>query len=99
MDGLRLATPVDPAEEIERLRRGERLLRAVEALGDPCRKILLGLFASPPRPYGELARELGLPLGSLGPTRGRCLQRLRTRLGRERNSLNEGEAVVRRGSR
>jgi DNA-directed RNA polymerase specialized sigma24 family protein len=39
---------------------------------------LVGLLAEdPPRPYAEISARLGIPAGSIGPTRGRCLQRLR----------------------
>jgi RNA polymerase sigma factor (sigma-70 family) len=77
------ANPPDPACLVEELRAGERIQRAVESLGDPCATILLGLFATPPRPYREIARELGLATGSMGATRARCLDRLRTRLRRD----------------
>jgi RNA polymerase sigma factor (sigma-70 family) len=68
------------AERIEQLRMAERVRREIEALGPPCSIVLLGLFESPPRPYRELARISGLAVGSLGATRGRCLDRLRRRL-------------------
>ncbi len=52
---------------------------AVQALGDPCRSLILGLFFDPAEPsYEELASRIGRPLGSVGPLRGRCLERLRT---------------------
>jgi len=35
------------------------------------------LMADPPVPYTEISDQLGLPVGSIGPTRGRCLERLR----------------------
>ena len=35
------------------------------------------LKADPPVPYAEISDELGLPIGSIGPARGRCLARLR----------------------
>jgi RNA polymerase sigma factor (sigma-70 family) len=35
------------------------------------------LMADPPASYAEISDELGLPVGSIGPTRGRCLARLR----------------------
>jgi hypothetical protein len=38
------------------------------------------LMADPPVPYAEISDELGLPVGSIGPTRGRCLARLRVLL-------------------
>jgi RNA polymerase sigma factor (sigma-70 family) len=39
------------------------------------------LMADPPASYAEISDELGLPVGSIGPTRGRCLARLRTLIG------------------
>jgi RNA polymerase sigma factor (sigma-70 family) len=40
-------------------------------------RLLEMLMADPPVPYAEISDELGLPIGSIGPTRGRCLARLR----------------------
>jgi len=37
-------------------------------------------MASPPPSYAEVAAALGLPVGSIGPTRARCLQTLREKL-------------------
>jgi DNA-directed RNA polymerase specialized sigma24 family protein len=34
-------------------------------------------FETPPRPYTEVAAELGLAVGSIGFTRQKCLERLR----------------------
>ncbi|HTU75248.1 MAG TPA: sigma-70 family RNA polymerase sigma factor [Trebonia sp.] len=38
------------------------------------------LMADPPVPYAKISDELGLPIGSIGPTRARCLARLRVLL-------------------
>jgi len=38
------------------------------------------LMADPPASYAQISNELGLPVGSIGPTRGRCLARLRVLL-------------------
>jgi len=35
------------------------------------------LMADPPASYAEISDQLGLPVGSIGPTRGRCLAQLR----------------------
>ncbi len=52
----------------------------VMALSDRCRE-LLRVIAFADRPdYAELARSLGMPVGSIGPTRGRCLAKLRASL-------------------
>jgi RNA polymerase sigma factor (sigma-70 family) len=55
---------------------------ALQALPSRCRD-LLELFAGAPRlSYAEIATALGVPVGSLGPTRRRCLDRLRILLDR-----------------
>jgi RNA polymerase sigma factor (sigma-70 family) len=38
------------------------------------------LMADPPVSYAEISDQLGLPIGSIGPTRGRCLAKLRVLL-------------------
>lgn len=38
------------------------------------------LMADPPASYAEISDQLDLPIGSIGPTRGRCLARLRVLL-------------------
>lgn len=43
-------------------------------------RLLEMLMADPPVPYAEISDQLGLPVGSIGPTRGRCLARLRVLL-------------------
>lgn len=54
-----------------------RLWAAVNSLPQRC-QALLRVVAFVPRPnYAELAGALGMPLGGVGPTRGRCLARLR----------------------
>ncbi len=44
------------------------------------RTLLQALFTDHPRPYGEVARAAGIPLGGVGPTRARALRQLRVRL-------------------
>lgn len=57
----------------------DALARAVEALDPRCRELVRLLFyaADPPLPYAEIAVQLGIAEGSIGPFRGRCLERLR----------------------
>ncbi len=43
-------------------------------------RLLEMLMADPPASYAEISDQLGLPVGSIGPTRGRCLARLRVLL-------------------
>jgi RNA polymerase sigma factor (sigma-70 family) len=77
-------TVPDPAQELDRHRREDRVRRALEAVGEPCRSLIAALFQDPPPPYREVAGRLGLAIGSLGPMRARCLDRLRTEMARER---------------
>ena len=57
--------------------RHQRLLAAFAELSDRHRELLLLLTADPPIPYTEISRRLGVPVGSIGPTRARALHRLR----------------------
>ncbi|MGH3785660.1 MAG: RNA polymerase sigma factor [Pseudonocardiaceae bacterium] len=41
------------------------------------RTLLRALFSDGPRPYTEIARTTGIPVGSIGPTRARALRQLR----------------------
>jgi RNA polymerase sigma factor (sigma-70 family) len=57
--------------------RRARLWEAVGRLPERCRQ-LLRIVAFVPRPdYDEVSAALGMKKGSIGPTRGRCLERLR----------------------
>jgi RNA polymerase sigma factor (sigma-70 family) len=53
------------------------LWRSVEELPERCRQLLRVLMADPPPSYEEVGAALDMPVGSIGPTRGRCLQQLR----------------------
>jgi RNA polymerase sigma factor (sigma-70 family) len=60
--------------------RDAMLWRAFERLDDRCRMLLRLLMADPTPSYDEVAAAVDMPPASIGPTRSRCLQRLRTRL-------------------
>ncbi|HKP86921.1 MAG TPA: sigma-70 family RNA polymerase sigma factor [Blastocatellia bacterium] len=64
-------------EVLLRLESQHQIRMAVESLDERCRKMIALLFyrADPP-PYSEIAQALGVPEGSVGPTRARCLQKL-----------------------
>ena len=50
--------------------------------GEPCRRLLTALYLDETEPsYAEISERLDMPVGSIGPTRARCLQRLRAALG------------------
>lgn len=54
------------------------IVEAVTSLPEPCRTLLLSLYFDPTEPsYAEVAVRLRRPVGSIGPTRARCLESLR----------------------
>lgn len=85
-DGTTLAdTLADDAPgaeaQLEALQTADRVRHALDTLGGRCRALLLALHADEPVPsYGEVSARLGLPVGSIGPTRARCLDKLRALL-------------------
>ena len=67
-----------PDEAIMRLQRSAQLEYALEQLDDRCARLLRAIFMSPEElSYRDIARRLGIPPNSLGPTRSRCLKKLR----------------------
>ena len=66
----------DALSELQQL----HLLRlSLDQLDERCRTLLLLVFRDEDEhlPYDEVGRRLGLPTGSVGPTRARCLDKLR----------------------
>jgi RNA polymerase sigma factor (sigma-70 family) len=53
------------------------LRSAFAELSDRCRQLLSMLFRDPPTPYAEIGDAMGMKVPSIGPTRMRCLQKLR----------------------
>ncbi len=75
--------PSAPAEIDADLLAGERdtaLWRAFGRLPDRCQRLLRILVAEPPPSYEDVSEAFDMPIGSIGPTRQRCLERLRTEL-------------------
>ena len=50
---------------------------AFAGLDERCRRLLSMLFGDPSTPYTEIASTLGMTMGGIGPTRKRCLDKLR----------------------
>lgn len=70
-------------EAIADRRLHAQVLDAFRSLDARCRQLLGLLVEVPVRPYAEIAEALGMPIGSLGPTRARCLEKLRRQLAME----------------
>jgi RNA polymerase sigma factor (sigma-70 family) len=69
----------DDALESEMLatERREALLGAVAQLPGRQYELLMMLIADPTPSYDEISSKLGMPKGSIGPTRARAMERLR----------------------
>ena len=67
----------DVGNELLEAERHQALLGALAQLPDRDQALLLLLIEDPPPSYQEISRQLGLPVGSIGPTRARALSRLR----------------------
>ena len=80
MDGPDLLLPSVEARLLTDERQGE-LHAALGRLSEPCQRLLRVLMADPEPSYEEVSRALEMPVGSIGPTRGRCLKHLRRELG------------------
>lgn len=80
--GLTVAAP--PSAEPERsaldAEMRDVLWDAVGQLSERCRQLLRAIAFGDRPDYAALAGALGMPVGSIGPTRGRCLAKLRTML-------------------
>lgn len=57
--------------------RRTALHRALAVLPDRDKDLLTLLFSDPPTPYAKISSTLGMPIGAIGPTRQRCLARVR----------------------
>lgn len=79
-------TPIEPGladedapgpEQVEALERQHIVRQSLTELGGRCQELLEALFFEPQSPdYAEIAARLGMKIGSIGPTRARCFQKL-----------------------
>jgi RNA polymerase sigma factor (sigma-70 family) len=72
-----------PGAETEAVVRDEtdRLWECVQQLPSRCQRLLRTIAFDIKPDYEGIARDLDMPIGSIGPTRGRCLAKLKTLLG------------------
>lgn len=71
----RLQPPVDEALITRETAAAAR--QALDSLPPTWRSLVELLTQDPPLTYEEIGADLGMPIGSIGPTRGRCVRRLR----------------------
>jgi len=70
-----------PEHMLVQLQQEQILRDAVSELPEKCeRMVRLLFFEFPPRPYEDIAEELGMATGSIGAIRGRCLASLKREL-------------------
>jgi RNA polymerase sigma factor (sigma-70 family) len=82
--------PEDPTQddatidaEILAAERNAALQVAFARLPLRCQQLLAMLMADPPCPYADISAALNIPVGSIGPQRARCVDRLRAMMGDE----------------
>jgi len=70
-----------PDEWLLSLERHHLLQRGIEPLPEQCRQLIKYLFyGEEALTYAEISRRMGMPIASIGPTRARCLEKLRASL-------------------
>ena len=68
---------VTPEQELLVAKRRAALREALAQQPPCCQQLITLLLEDPPMSYAEISARLGIPVGSIGPNRGRCLDKLR----------------------
>jgi len=77
-DSRLVSAQATPEDELEELQTTALLLDLISQLRDRCQRLLRALYLEdPPLTYEQLHEREGIPIGSIGPTRARCLNELR----------------------
>ena len=90
-DSLRFVDDKAIDEEILMAERNASLRAGFAELPAPCQWLLSMLISDPPSSYASIHDALGVPVGSIGPQRARCLDRLRR--SKAFLALGEGETA------
>jgi RNA polymerase sigma factor (sigma-70 family) len=72
-----------PDEVVLRDTNQQLLWQHVQELPERCRTLIRVIAFADKPDYAQIAESLGMPVGSIGPTRGRCLAKLRDQLSRD----------------
>jgi len=77
VENIAAQTSTTAEEEILAAERHAALREALTDLPPAWQRLMAMLSADPPVPYAEISSRLGIAVGSIGPTRARCLDRIR----------------------
>ena len=81
---VRMSAQPGPDEEAVRTENQRVLLSAILRLPETESRLMWHLFFDERQPtYQEISQQLGIPVASIGPTRGRCLKKLKRMLKRK----------------
>ena len=83
LDELLAADDRDAEAEAVRADEAYRVRSALARMAPGCRTLLQALYAEDEAAYADVSARLGLPMGTIGPTRARCLEKLRRMLEKE----------------
>ena len=90
----------DPSPSLEALLVEDEEVREVvtafSTLGEECQQLLRLLATDPPLSYEEISEITDRPVGSLGPTRARCIARLKSAMGISNDpagSIDQGDGA------
>ena len=76
-DSANSTDSAEPGERLDRADQRRALRQGLRQLPTEHRELLLLMLADPQPSYRDISNRLGIPIGSIGPTRARCLRRLR----------------------
>lgn len=66
-----------PEDDLISAEHGREVQQAIDELPPRCGELLRLLMVDPTPCYEDISAALGIPIGSIGPTRGRCLEKLK----------------------
>lgn len=92
------AADADPGAVVIATEDHAVLMTALEQVSAPCQALLRLLIADPPLSYDEVSAVLDMPKGSIGPTRQRCLNRLRATMTTVSGGISRERGITGRGT-